>query len=1455
MSATVRNQVFSAVHTIGGLIPADMLVRISEGRDVKGSLPADYRAVGSRSVRDDAERHWDYLKSIWKELREKLPVAPEVEAPSDPTGLAIKQWLEPLFAELGFGDLAAVGASGIPSDDGGKTFAISHRWGHVPLHLVAWNAALDKRPGGAGTVPPQSLLQECLNRTDAQLWGVLTNGRRLRLLRDSNALATASYVEFDLEAIFDGELFSEFVLLYRLLHFTRFRIEEDQAPSACWLEKWRIEAIASGTRALENHREGVQKAITALGTGFLKHPDNKALRENLDVDAFHAALLRLAYRLIFLFVTEDRDVLHPPGTDKRTRERYAAYFSSDRLRGQARRRRGTAHTDLYQALGIVLKALGDEKGRPELGLPGLGGLFDDTAADAPLHGLSLSNVHLLEAIRHLDRVRDVNSARWRQVDYRNMGSEELGSIYESLLELVPKHSAVDRTFELVNRLGNDRKKTGSYYTPSSLIETLLDSTLDPVIDDAQKRGELKASAAGEPDPAEAIVTELLSLTVCDPACGSGHFLVAAARRIAKRVAAVRERNPEPTLDAVRHALHEVIARCVYGVDLNPMAVELAKVSLWLEALEPGKPLGFLDAHIKHGNGLIGATPVLLRDGIPNKAFKAVEGDDAAFARSLEKQNDQERAGQGTLFEVVKETKVANTAFAAGLRRISTAPSGTLAEVHRQAEDYRAWETSAAYVHAVHVADAWCAAFMWHKTKDAPPAITEKVFRALQDPEATAASQETHEEIVRLREQYRFFHWYLAFPDVFTVPDGGAGVDPATGWTGGFSCVLGNPPWDKVDFEDKKYFSIVEPSIAEISGTARRTRIAEWAEENPGAGKHYWAERRKVKSTFLFAGGSGAYPLCAKGLTVKGVNSLQTDQLFAERFTMIAAPQGRFGCIIPTAIATGAGAQHLFSDLTRRGAIASLYDFENLKPLFVGVDSRYKFCLLSMTGRNLREPAAKFAFFLEDTTDLDDSERVFALSPEEIALINPNTGTLPIFRTRKDADLTVAIYRHVPVLWNETEKNGNTWGITFKNLFNMTDDSDLFRTREQLDKEGWELHGNVFVRGGERMLPLYEAKMVNFFNHRAADVVKSETAVNRQNQPRYLTVKELQDANRLALPLNWIADNGLIPTQRNGKDISVPGVSLRLKDIQWDRDWLCGWCDVTSSTNERTAIPAFLPRAAAGHTYPLMLPRVSPILVAALVAAQSSLVFDFVSRQKVGGIHMALMTWKQLPVPAPRTLEPHTPFLVPRVLELVYAAHDMAGLARDLGDTDAPFRWDEDRRAQIRAELDAYFFYLYGIDRPDVDYILETFQTENGGLKNNEIAKYGTYRTKDLVLAEYDCMAASGVSLTTPLLDGENYTSTLTPPPGHGPRHPNQSTTTTFQSSESASTTGEAPRAALHVDPEVSEEPPVPEVCPGTGRKGRLEFRDGWEDWYVHCPVCGMTWSGGSDVIDPHKPPR
>ncbi|MGW6487374.1 Eco57I restriction-modification methylase domain-containing protein [Streptomyces sp. NPDC055056] len=1373
MSATTRHQVFTAVHTVGGLLPADMLVRISEGKvtkDLRGLAPADYRIPGSRSVRDEAERQWDNLKSLWRELREKLPAEPEASVRPDSTGYARVNWVEPLFEALGFGRLSPVGSGGIVSDDGTKTFPISHRRDKTLVHVTSWNVKLDKHQG-AGSPAPQSLLQEALNRTEPHLWALLTNGRQLRLLRDSNALATAAYVEFDLEAIFDGELFSEFVVLYRLLHASRFESPDGGTQWTCWLEVWRDAAIRLGARFLDDISEGVRLAIKELGTGFLKHPANGTLRENFDRHTYHAALLRLVYRLLFVFVAEDRDALHPPRTPEDVRKRYADYFSTARLREQSRRRRGTSHSDRYEALCLVLDALGKEEGLPELGLPGLGGLFDITPADAPLRELSLANVHLLAAVRHLAIVRDTEAKRWRTVDYRTLDAEELGAIYESLLDLVPEPGA-DRMFELVPRAGNERKKTGSYYTPSSLVDVLLDSTLDPVIDAAQERGEKRAAEAKQTnaDARETVASELLTLTVCDPACGSGHFLVAAARRIAKRVAAVREQTPEPTPDSVRHALHEVIARCVYGVDLNPMAVELAKVSLWMEALEPGKALGFLDAHVKLGNGLIGATPALLRGGIPEAAFKVVEGDDTSVAREWLKRNKDEHKGIVTLDAAVDESvSVTNTAFASELRSLlDDSPTDKLGQVRKLADRYHEWAESPAYLNALHIADAWCAAFMWEQTEAAPSPVTQRVFLSLQSSEGKGALAETHEEIVRLSQEYRFFHWYLEFPEVFSVPDSPSapGVDPVTGWAGGFDCVLGNPPWDRLEFEDKKYFSAVNPSIAEISGaTVRQRQIDAWMAENPEESKKYLAAKRKLKSTFMFTGGSGAFPLCAKGLSLGGVTKLQVEQLFTERFVSITAHRGRCGTVVPTAIATGAGAQFLFKDLTQRGAVKHLYDFENRRKIFPAVDATFTFCLLSLTGLGTIEPATSFAFFLLDTSTLEDPARVFRLAPEEIALINPNTGTLPVFQTRKDADLTTAIQNRIPVLVNEALPDGNPWGIRFKYLFRSANDADLHRDRVTLESEGWELEGNVFVRDTEKMLPLYEGKMAHLFDHRW-----NAYHGLSDNEFDLVQLSTKQDARGVTLPRYWIQENGRVTITRKGKETAVPGVDLRLQEENWKHGWLLGWRDITKAVNERTAVPAFLPKAAVGHTFPLMF-RSGPVeLTAAMATAQSSLIFDFVARQKISGRHLPLMVWKQLPVPRPEHLSPHTPFLTPRFLELIYSSWEMEPLAKDLGDTSPPFAWNENRRIQLRAELDAYFLHLYGVSAEDADYILESFQTENGGLKNNEIAKYGEYRTKRLVLAEYDRMAKAGLSLQNPLVDGETFTSTLTPPPGHGPRH-------------------------------------------------------------------------------------
>jgi hypothetical protein len=1375
MSATTT-QITASIRVVGGLLPADMITRIMTGKDVSASTPADYHVFGVRSVKDAAERHWDYLKGAWRVLRDAIGYG------SDPRGLASENWLLPLFDEHGYGRLTRLHA-GISADDGTKVFSVSHAWQHLPIHLVPWGQDLDKRPA-AGELPPQSMVQDCLNRTAGHLWGIISNGSVLRVLRDTTSLTGSAYLEVDLAAMFDGELFEDFVLLYRLLHVSRFEVADGAAVSSCRMERWRAEAIEAGTRALDQLRDGVKDAIIALGTGFLKHPANAAFREDFDKDQAKRALLRLVYRLLFWFVAEDRDALHTPRTDEKTTRRYAAYFSARRLRDASMRGVGTAHGDLWQAVRLVLSGLGAEGGLPHLGLPGLGGIYDDTPTDQVLAGLALSNEQLLTAIRSLSRVRDKSANRWRRIDYRNLGAEELGAIYESLLELVPDRDS-QYTFMLRDAAGNDRKSTGSYYTPTSLIDCLLDSTLDPVLDDATKQADIAATASGT-DASAAIAEALLSVTVCDPACGSGHFLVAAARRIAKRVAAVREHNPEPTLESLRTALRDVITRCIYGVDLNPMAVELAKVSLWLEALDPGKPLSFLDAHIKCGNALIGATPKLIDDGIPTGAFKPIEGDDPKFAKSLERANaaqpvltaGQRRVArfsasptlpglepqsyQEELFGDEVIFSQSNATLAAGLARIARLPGGSLREVHWQAAAYQDWEGSAENQAKRLIADAWCAAFVWIKREDAPPAIVNRAFTALKEKGRSALPPPTATEIERLREEHGFFHWHLEFPDIFRVPDsGGVDIDPGVGWVGGFTVLLGNPPWDRLEFEDKKYFSAVEPAIAGLSGAKLRTAITAWLAEDTERARRYNAERRNLKATSAFASGSGVFPLCAKGLTAGGVTKLQVDQLFAEWFTTITAPSGRAGCIIPSAIVTGAGGQFLFGDLTARSAITSLYDFENHgKRFFPGVDARYTFCLLSLVGKTLREPATRYAFSLVDIAELNDTHRVFTLAEEEIALVSPNTSTPPLSRTRRDADFALAIYRRMPVLSDDAKRGGGPWDIDFKYVFRSANDADILRTRDDLEREGGRLEGNVFNRNGERVLPMYESKMAHYFDHRW-----NSFHGTGNDDRRRLSITEKDDPTAPAQPRYWISQEGPITVFKGSKNIQFLGVNERLRESGWERDWVCGWRDVCRATDERTAIPAILPRVATLNTFPLMFPRVPSSLVVALIAAQSSLIFDFVARQRVGGIHMTQFIWKQLPVPTPTMLEPHLPFITPRVLELVYTAYDMTPLASDLGDEGEPFRWDEDRRARLRAELDAFFFRMYGIDdRDDVDYILETFQTETGGLKNNEIRDHGEYRTKRLVLAEYDRMAAAEAA-------GMSYESPLELPPGQGPRHP------------------------------------------------------------------------------------
>ena len=320
-------------------------------------------------------------------------------------------------------------------------------------------------------------------------------------------------------------------------------------------------------------------------------------------------------------------------------------------------------------------------------------------------------------MRALSLVTPRGGGARRRVDFGNLGAEELGSVYESLLELIPRYDDEQLAYTLETLAGNERKESGSYYTPTSLVECLLDSALDPLLDQACAHA-----------TAEERIAALLDITVCDPACGSGHFLVAAARRIAKRVAAEETGESEPPDAVVRAALRRVVGRCIYGVDINPMAAELAKVSLWLEALEPGKPLSYLDQNIRVGNSLLGVTPALLADGLPDAAFTPIEGDDRKVASALKKQNAGEREGQHDLFSQAG-IPVTNAILAKRAVEIARALPDSLEDLHIH-QQRQALELAASPERRVQklLADAWCAAFVQPKTAvTRSTAITQAVL--------------------------------------------------------------------------------------------------------------------------------------------------------------------------------------------------------------------------------------------------------------------------------------------------------------------------------------------------------------------------------------------------------------------------------------------------------------------------------------------------------------------------------------------------------------------------------------------------------------------------------------------------------------------------------------------------------------------------------------------------------
>lgn len=560
-----------------------------------------------------------------------------------------------------------------------------------------------------------------------------------------------------------------------------------------------------------------------------------------------------------------------------------------------------------------------------------------------------------------------------------------------------------------------------------------------------------------------------------------------------------------------------------------------------------------------------------------------------------------------------------------------------------------------------------------------------------------------------------FDWRARFKEVFTRPGGAAGFD----------CVIGNPPWERMKVQEREFFAYPRPDIAQaVSAAERRRLISALERKDPDLFTRYTEARARAERALDYARNSGRYPLTGKG-------DVNLYVLFAELARSLVAPEGIVGLLTPSGIATDDTTKEFFAALTESKSLHAFYDFENKKAIFPDVHRSFKFCAILFGGAERTSDAAEFAFFCHDLKDLGKKDKRIALSAADLKLLNPNTRTCPIFRTKRDAEITKAIYRRVPVLVDEGRKSGgNPWGIRFATLFHQTNDAELFLEPAALKQEGWKLDGAVWKKGKKRALPLYEAKMVQAYDHRAASVIVEEENWVRQGQKGETTPVQHQNPEFVALPRWWVAEEAVI--EQVGK--AMPG--------------FIGYKDITSATNQRTMIAAFLPWAGVVNSAPLVLTGegVSIRQQCCLLANLNSFALDYTARQKVGSVHLNFFIVEQLPV-LPRdayaekrawtgrqTLEK---WVSDRVLKLTCTAEDMRPLAEAAGFEEGVHKWNPRERAELTAELDAAYFHLYGLNRDDVEYVLSTFQAS----REQEDESGGLFDPGNLILERYDEYAA------------------------------------------------------------------------------------------------------------------
>lgn len=1207
-----------------------------------------------------------------------------------------------------------------------------------------------------------------LNNTE-HVYGIVTNGQVLRLIRNTGQLVKLTYIEFDIRRMVEEDHYAEFCQLFRLMHTSRFTHSGDDA---CIMEQWFNRSIESGNRIRAGLSDAVQKAMEILGRSVVcgKGVGNEVFRQAVingeaNAQTLNKELIHFIYRLLFLFIIEDRNLVYnikAPDTDNdydqkvRCQDIYKKYYAVSRLRGLSELPylRNERYCDLWEGLMDSFRLFEDETFGAPLFIKPLGGVLFASETLHYLRQCQITNEQLLAAFSCLNEFRDEKQNRVK-INYSSLDVEEFGSVYEGILEMraiIMQGTSVSE-WNFTFGAGLDRKSSSSYYTRPDLVQSLIRTTLEPVIKERMAKCQTT----------EEKIRSLLSMKVCDAASGSGHIILAMARTLAWYICTLRTGEDNPASLDYREALREVIQKCIYAVDYNPDAVELCKVVLWIEGYCAGKPLSFLDHHIRCGNSVVGVTNLdVLLDGVPKEAFTADKKETKKRIIELNKQAlkdvDLVRSGKSiglsvTLFSqdiAIQNIDSEQIGLAGKVREINAMPEDTLSqELAKQSQ----WEELMAsprveclrracniytysFYKQFHATDL--TSVFDSETETFTPfniPYTRTVYNALQEIKYLDYTAEEMEglqvlpdsfkqEVNEVAQTYRFFHWCVEFPEVFA--DGG-----------GFDVMCGNPPWDKIKVEDKKWFERNSRIDIVNAGTTaqRKQAIANLPITNPELYEAYLLALAKAEAMSRYVRFSDRFPMTATG-------DIDLYPLFAEH--CYNCTREAWGLVLPTGIAVNDSNKAFFSKLIDENRLISLYDFENKEGLF-DIHRMFKFCLLTVGQKQDKPREVSGGFYLTRLDHLLDPTRIYKLKTTDFKLLNPNTQTCPVFRTSRDAMLTTKIYRRCTVLINDiTEKN--PWNVKFARMFDMSNDSYLFRTYSQLINEGAELKGNRFLLNNQIYVPLYEGKMIWLYNHHYADW---PTEGERPNTVPTPTLEQLANPYDTPMPWYWVpqeeVDNRLIKTDKDGNII-----------WEWPHKWFIGYRCIARSVDLRTFILSPIPDACGvGHSATLLFVERGTMPGALLLGMMSSLVFDYAIRQKVGGINMSTFFVKQFPVLTPEqiTSSGYERGIVERVTRLCWFNHDLDGWMEELREEcpaeydlpEEPVIWDEGQRAVWQAELDAIFAHLYGLTTEDLRYILdpedvcgkgcinETFRV----LKERELRELGEYRTKRLVMEAWN----------------------------------------------------------------------------------------------------------------------